>query len=182
MDCFQGVSAELLAQKERLKKKMQQQIRRTYKVSSCYILHVGDSTYPPFIRSWMHDMMLFRSGSGILWLGSVFDSTISERCSNYCMCPLSCPASHPYEIQQKSVTCGGWDWGGGGYSRLPGREALNFVSWWISFFFFIFWCVHTQDDLCMDCVLRLIDGLCVLRLIDGLCAQFNWWIPSMCSG
>jgi hypothetical protein len=29
-----GVSAELLAQKERLKKKMQQQIRKTYKVGS----------------------------------------------------------------------------------------------------------------------------------------------------
>jgi hypothetical protein len=31
---FQGMSAELLAQKERLKKKMQQQIRKTYKVSN----------------------------------------------------------------------------------------------------------------------------------------------------
>jgi hypothetical protein len=32
-----GVSAELLAQKERLKKKMQQQIRKTYKVGSHFL-------------------------------------------------------------------------------------------------------------------------------------------------
>jgi hypothetical protein len=32
-----GVSAELMAQKERLKKKMQQQIRKTYKVCSHFL-------------------------------------------------------------------------------------------------------------------------------------------------
>jgi hypothetical protein len=49
-----GVSAELLAQKERLKKKMQQQIRKTYKVGS----HFHELLLPVF-RIRIRDPVLF---------------------------------------------------------------------------------------------------------------------------
>ncbi len=49
-----GVSAELLAQKERLKKKMQQQIRKTYKVGSHFL-----ELLLPLLRIWIRDPSAF---------------------------------------------------------------------------------------------------------------------------